>query len=175
MEEEVEREVQNYHLTGPSLVAQWLRLRAPNARGPSSIPDQGARSHVLQLRVRMPQPKIPHAATKTQHSQINKIINISKKKKEGSHVTSEAGTSKGGAISLAGPHGQQGLDQGKNSPLVAGGESDDCDGMRGVSPPAPPRSSGKEAGVVCISLNAFGYKLQHNLMKVALGISPTVI
>ena len=141
MEEEVEREVQNYHLTGPSLVAQWLRLRAPNARGPSSIPYQGARSHVLQLRVCMPQLKIPCAATKTQHSQINKIINISKKR-EGSHVTSEAGTGKGGANSLAGPRGQQGLDQGKNSPLVAGGESDDHDGVRGVSPPAPPRSSG---------------------------------
>ena len=89
----------------------------------------------------MPQLKIPCAATKTQHSQINKIINISKKR-EGSHVTSEAGTGKGGANSLAGPRGQQGLDQGKNSPLVAGGESDDHDGVRGVSPPAPPRSSG---------------------------------
>ena len=38
-----------------SLVAQWLRLLAPNAGGPGSIPDQGTRSHVPHLRVRMPQ------------------------------------------------------------------------------------------------------------------------
>ena len=36
--------------TGTSLVVQWLRLQAPNARGPSSIPSQGTRSHMLQLR-----------------------------------------------------------------------------------------------------------------------------
>ena len=42
---------------GTSLVVQWLRLRAPNAGGPGSIPGQGTRSH-------MPQLKIPHAATK---------------------------------------------------------------------------------------------------------------
>ena len=35
-----------------SLVTQWLRLRAPNAGGPGSIPGQGNRSHM-------------HAATKT--------------------------------------------------------------------------------------------------------------
>ena len=29
---------------GPSLVDQWLRLRAPNAGGSGSIPDQGAKS-----------------------------------------------------------------------------------------------------------------------------------
>ena len=43
---------------GTSLVVQWLRLRAPNAGGPGSIPAQGT--------------KIPHAATKTRGSQINK-------------------------------------------------------------------------------------------------------
>ena len=48
-----------------SLVVQWLRLHAPNAGGPSLIPGQGTRSHVLQL-------KVLHAAAKTQHSQINK-------------------------------------------------------------------------------------------------------
>ena len=41
-----------------SLVAQRLRLHAPNARGPGSIPGQGTRSHMLQLRVRMWQLKI---------------------------------------------------------------------------------------------------------------------
>ena len=50
---------------GTSLVVQWLRLHDPNAGGLGSIPGQGTRSHMLQL-------KVPHAATKTQHSQINK-------------------------------------------------------------------------------------------------------
>ena len=49
---------------GISLVVQWLRFCAPNAGGPGSIPRQGTRSHVLQL-------KIPHSATKTWSSQIN--------------------------------------------------------------------------------------------------------
>ena len=39
---------------GPSLVVQWLRLYAPNAGGLFSIPSQGTRSHMLQLRVHMP-------------------------------------------------------------------------------------------------------------------------
>ena len=40
---------------GTSLVAHWLRLHAPNAGGPSSIPGQGTRSHM-------------HAATKSSHA-----------------------------------------------------------------------------------------------------------
>ena len=35
---------------GTSLVVQWLKLRAPNTGGPGSIPGQGTRSHVVQLR-----------------------------------------------------------------------------------------------------------------------------
>ena len=31
-------------------MAQWLRLHAPNAGGPGSIPGQGIRSLMLQLR-----------------------------------------------------------------------------------------------------------------------------
>ena len=31
-------------------MVQWLRLHAPNAGGPGLIPDQGTRSHMLQLR-----------------------------------------------------------------------------------------------------------------------------
>ena len=31
-------------------MVQWLRLHAPNARDPGSIPGQGTRSHMLQLR-----------------------------------------------------------------------------------------------------------------------------
>ena len=42
----------------------WLRLCTPNAGGPGSIPGQGTRSHMPQLRIRMPQLKIPHATTK---------------------------------------------------------------------------------------------------------------
>ena len=35
---------------GTSLVVQWLRLRGPKAEGLGSIPGQGTRSHVSQLR-----------------------------------------------------------------------------------------------------------------------------
>ena len=42
---------------GTSLVVQWLRLSTPNARGLGSIPGQGTRSHVPQL-------KNPHATAK---------------------------------------------------------------------------------------------------------------
>ncbi|TEA32556.1 hypothetical protein DBR06_SOUSAS4910043, partial [Sousa chinensis] len=53
-----------------SLVVQWLRLRAPKAGGPGSIPGQGTRAYMLQLRVCMPQLKIPHAATKDSMPQL---------------------------------------------------------------------------------------------------------
>ena len=64
-------------LWGTSLVIQWLRLHTPNAEGPSSIPGQGTRCPMLQLRVCMQQwwSKILCAATKTWHNQINKLIN----------------------------------------------------------------------------------------------------
>ena len=42
-----------------SLHTQWLRLHAPDTGGPGSIPGQGTRSHVPQL-------KIPHASMKTE-------------------------------------------------------------------------------------------------------------
>ena len=48
-----------------SRVVQWLGLSAPNAGILGLIPGQGARSHVWQL-------KIPHAASKTRCSQMNK-------------------------------------------------------------------------------------------------------
>ena len=48
-----------------SVVVQWLRLHTPNAGVLSSIPSQGTRTHMLQL-------KIPHATTKIQHSKTNK-------------------------------------------------------------------------------------------------------
>ena len=42
--------------SGTYLVAQWIRLHAPNAGGPGLIPGRGTGSHMLQLS--------PHAATK---------------------------------------------------------------------------------------------------------------
>jgi len=53
------------HLREISLVVQWLRLQATNAGGLGLIPSQETRSHMLQLRVCMPQLKILHAASKT--------------------------------------------------------------------------------------------------------------
>ena len=58
----------NEKLQGTSLEVQWLRLHAPNAGGPGSIPGQGTRF------------KIPCAATNTLLSQVSKI-NLKKKKK----------------------------------------------------------------------------------------------
>ena len=40
---------------------QWLRFHAPNAGGLGSIPDQGTRSYMLQLRVHMLQKILPAA------------------------------------------------------------------------------------------------------------------
>ena len=53
-------------LDGISLMAQWLRLCAPNARGPISIPGWGTSSHTTTGSLRMPpwRLKILHAATK---------------------------------------------------------------------------------------------------------------
>ena len=42
-----------------------------NAVGVSLIPGQGTGSHMPQQRVRMPQLKVPHTATKNQHRQID--------------------------------------------------------------------------------------------------------
>ena len=51
---------QDINHLGTSLVVQWLQLHTFSAGGPSSIPGQGTRSHISQLRVRMLQLKIPH-------------------------------------------------------------------------------------------------------------------
>ena len=42
---------------GASLMVQWLRLQVPSAGGPGSIPVQGTKSYMLQLRVHMCQLK----------------------------------------------------------------------------------------------------------------------
>ena len=55
---------QDHTASGDSLVGQWLRRRTPYAGGPGSIPGQGTRFHMLQLRIGMPKLKILGAATK---------------------------------------------------------------------------------------------------------------
>ena len=45
---------QEKEIKGTSLVVQWLQLHAPNAGGLGSIPGQGTRSRMPQLRVCMP-------------------------------------------------------------------------------------------------------------------------
>ena len=49
---------------------QWLRLHAPDAGDPGLIPDQGARSHMPQLRSHAAT-KDPARLNKTRCSQIN--------------------------------------------------------------------------------------------------------
>ena len=51
-------------------MAQWLRLHVPNAGSSRSTPGQGTRSHMLQLRVRMPQLETPYTAMKTWFSSV---------------------------------------------------------------------------------------------------------
>ena len=46
---ELSSEGQN-QVGGTSLMVEWLRLHTPNAGGPGSIPHQGTRSGMLQLR-----------------------------------------------------------------------------------------------------------------------------
>ena len=53
-----------------SLVVEWLRLWAPKAGGPGSIPGNGTRPHMPQLE------KILSVASKIQRSQIKKEIKI---------------------------------------------------------------------------------------------------
>ena len=45
-------------MEGPSLMIQWLGLHTPRAGGPGSIPGQGTRSHMPQLRVHMLQQRL---------------------------------------------------------------------------------------------------------------------
>ena len=64
---------------GTSLVVQWVRLHAPNAGGPGLIPGRGTRFRIrlhaatesshAATKVRTPQLKILHAATKTWRNQ----------------------------------------------------------------------------------------------------------
>ena len=67
---------------GTSLMGQWLRLCAPNAGGLGSIPGQGTIAHMLQLRVHMPQLKIPRATAQTCFGQINKYLKTNKQNKK---------------------------------------------------------------------------------------------
>ena len=55
------------------MVAQWLRLRTPNAGGLGLIPGQGTRSHI-HASTKEPQVRSLPAATKTRCNQINKYL-----------------------------------------------------------------------------------------------------
>ena len=59
------KEVLKKRMSETSLAVHWLRLCAPNVGRPGSVPGQGTRAH-------MPQLKILCAATKT--AQLNKIF-----------------------------------------------------------------------------------------------------
>ena len=63
--------------TGTSLVVQWLRLCTPRVEGPGSIPGQGTRSYMLQLRVRMPQLRTSGVMKKRPHVLQVKILHVS--------------------------------------------------------------------------------------------------
>ena len=70
---QVEIMLQRYKakMWGTSLVVQWLRLWAPNAGAPCSIPGQGTGCYTPQLRIHKLKLKIPRATAKTWCSQIN--------------------------------------------------------------------------------------------------------
>ena len=59
-----------------STAGRGLRLCPPSGGDLGSKPGQGTRSHMPQLSVFIAQIKIPHAATKSQDSQINKCMDI---------------------------------------------------------------------------------------------------
>ena len=46
-------------------VVQWLRLHTPSAGGLGSIPGQGTRSHMPQLKIPYAAARAPHATRKT--------------------------------------------------------------------------------------------------------------
>ena len=66
---------------GDFLMMQWLRLCTPKVRGPGSSPVWGTRSH-------MPRLNIPHPATMTWHSQINKQMFFKKEGEPQSYMDS---------------------------------------------------------------------------------------
>ena len=63
-------------------MVQWFRLHTPNAGDLGLIPDQGTRSHMLQLKISHDTTKILHAATETRCNQKNKTKPQGKKDRE---------------------------------------------------------------------------------------------
>ena len=59
----------NKSVCGTSLVVQWLRCYTEKVGDQDSIPSQGSRSHIPQL-------KIPSVLTKTWSNQINFFLNM---------------------------------------------------------------------------------------------------
>ena len=84
-----------------SLVVQWLRLCTLNAGVLGSIPGQGTRSYILQLRVYICQLKILHTMTKTRLSQINKQVNKWMKELPQGHTVRTRGLTARPQVSLS--------------------------------------------------------------------------
>ena len=53
------------HVLGTYLIVQWLRLLTPNAGNPGSVPGQGIRSHMLQLKILQWRSKIPPSSSRS--------------------------------------------------------------------------------------------------------------
>ena len=62
-------------------MVEWLKLHVLNTGGLGSIPGEGTRSHVLQLKVCMLQLKIPHAAMMIEDSTCLNPSRINKQQK----------------------------------------------------------------------------------------------
>ena len=53
------------HVLGTYLIVQWLRLLTPSARDPGSVPGQGIRSHMLQLKILQWRSKSPPSSSRS--------------------------------------------------------------------------------------------------------------
>ena len=137
-------------------VAKTDPCRHPSTGGPGSTPCQGTRSHMPQLRVRVPQRKIPHVTSKTQHSQINKLKKKSSSKAKVSMWSLE--WSRMGTTSEQMPRPSPTLgglrkgvvgQHGEGCPLQevssAACSSPSQSPQRGAEPPSPKESLGEES------------------------------
>ena len=91
-------------------MVQWLGLHVPNAAGLGLILGQGTRSHMLQLRVHMPQLKILHATSSESESEVAQSCPTLSDPMDCSlpgssvHGIFQAGVLEWGAIAFSVPH-----------------------------------------------------------------------
>ena len=65
----------NFHYMGNFPGGPVAKASSSQCRGPGSIPDQGTRFHMLQLKIlHATKTEDPQAATKTRNRQMNKLI-----------------------------------------------------------------------------------------------------